>query len=190
MSFLIVQKMETADQAPGAAGDFAIGNLVYVSGTKKGKIAFLGDTRFAAGEWAGVVLDEPVGKNDGSVNGVRYFTCEPMHGIFCKLEKLSPCLEAENFSPPEGAQAASPAQNGYPAAANSGDQISNVPAANISGKLHQPSVHPGTSTGMEKNLLVVNARCIYGGRAFYQRFQRISDFDTSSTFRSPKCRRR
>ena len=46
---------------------------VWVGGTKPGRIEFLGETKFAAGEWAGVVLDEPVGKNDGSVGGVSYF---------------------------------------------------------------------------------------------------------------------
>ena len=46
---------------------------VWVGGTKPGRIDFLGETKFAPGEWAGVVLDEPVGKNDGSVGGVSYF---------------------------------------------------------------------------------------------------------------------
>ena len=46
---------------------------MWVGGSKPGRIEFLGETKFAPGEWAGVVLDEPVGKNDGSVGGVSYF---------------------------------------------------------------------------------------------------------------------
>ena len=60
-----------------------------MSGSKPGYIAFLGETQFAPGEWAGVVLDETIGKNDGSVNGVRYFQCEPKRGVFCRISKLS-----------------------------------------------------------------------------------------------------
>jgi len=67
-----------------------------VSGSKPGYIAFLGDTQFAPGEWAGVVLDETIGKNDGAVNGVRYFQCEPKRGVFCRISKLSRTPEAED----------------------------------------------------------------------------------------------
>lgn len=62
---------------------------MYVSGTKPGFIAYLGETKFAPGEWAGVVLDEPVGKNDGSVAGVRYFQCEAKRGVFARPTKLT-----------------------------------------------------------------------------------------------------
>ena len=63
--------------------------LIKISIRFPGKIAFLGETKFASGEWAGIVLDEPVGKNDGSVAGVRYFQCEPKRGVFARVTKLT-----------------------------------------------------------------------------------------------------
>ncbi|XP_011311127.1 kinesin-like protein KIF13B isoform X5 [Fopius arisanus] len=53
-----------------------------------GVIAYIGGTDFASGTWIGVELDAPTGKNDGAVNGHRYFTCRPKYGIFVKVDKL------------------------------------------------------------------------------------------------------
>ncbi|GAB6019467.1 CAP-GLY domain-containing linker protein 1 [Chamberlinius hualienensis] len=69
--------------------DFRVGNRVWVGGTKPGYIQYIGETKFAPGEWAGVVLDESIGKNDGSVAGVKYFQCEPKRGVFSRLTKLT-----------------------------------------------------------------------------------------------------
>jgi dynactin complex subunit len=50
----------------------------------------MGPTDFAAtGEWAGVELDTPTGKNDGMVGEKRYFECAEKHGLFAPLHKVS-----------------------------------------------------------------------------------------------------
>ncbi|XP_040465535.1 CAP-Gly domain-containing linker protein 1 isoform X3 [Falco naumanni] len=79
----------TADAHEEFVDDFRVGERVWVNGNKPGFIQFLGETQFAPGQWAGIVLDEPIGKNDGSVAGVRYFQCEPLRGIFTRPSKLT-----------------------------------------------------------------------------------------------------
>lgn len=40
--------------------------------------------RRCAGDFVGVELDDPLGKNNGTVKGVRYFSCKPKHGLFVR----------------------------------------------------------------------------------------------------------
>ncbi|KAL7836427.1 hypothetical protein AOLI_G00277110 [Acnodon oligacanthus] len=80
---------KAANDEKDASEEFKVGDRVWVNGNKPGFIQFLGETQFAPGQWAGIVLDEPIGKNDGSVAGVRYFQSEPLRGIFTRPSKLS-----------------------------------------------------------------------------------------------------
>lgn len=41
-------------------------------GSKVGTVRYIGATQFAPGEWCGVELDDPRGKNDGSIDGIRF----------------------------------------------------------------------------------------------------------------------
>lgn len=55
---------------------------------RRGTIRFVGNTNFAKGVWIGVEFDEPVGKNDGSVDGQRYFECKDKFGGFVRPDKI------------------------------------------------------------------------------------------------------
>uniref|UniRef100_A0A2K6EHW9 CAP-Gly domain containing linker protein family member 4 n=1 Tax=Propithecus coquereli TaxID=379532 RepID=A0A2K6EHW9_PROCO len=57
-----------------------LGDRVVIAGQKVGTLRFCGTTEFASGQWAGIELDEPEGKNNGSVGKVQYFKCAPRYG--------------------------------------------------------------------------------------------------------------
>ncbi|XP_015232280.1 PREDICTED: CAP-Gly domain-containing linker protein 1-like isoform X2 [Cyprinodon variegatus] len=117
--------------------DFQIGDRVWVNGNKPGYVQFIGGTQFAPGQWAGIVLDEPIGKNDGSVAGVRYFQCEDGRGIFTRPSKLSkteiPEKEANGgqASPAQAASATSEAATTVTAEATPPASASNAPVTGI-----------------------------------------------------------
>ncbi|XP_035035285.2 CAP-Gly domain-containing linker protein 2 isoform X2 [Hippoglossus stenolepis] len=78
-----------SEEGDDVLGDYTMGEQVWVNGVKLGVIAYLGETQFAPGQWAGVILNDLVGKNDGSVGGVRYFECQALQGIFTRPSKLT-----------------------------------------------------------------------------------------------------
>jgi chromosome segregation ATPase len=53
-----------------------------------GKVVFLGTTELGDGTWAGVSLEQPLGKHDGRVRGRRYFDCKENHGVLVRPSKL------------------------------------------------------------------------------------------------------
>lgn len=57
-------------------GDKALilGQRVMVVGKEvKGSVAYVGYPTFASGKWVGIILDEPKGRNNGTLRGHAYF---------------------------------------------------------------------------------------------------------------------
>ncbi|XP_029332811.1 CAP-Gly domain-containing linker protein 1 isoform X4 [Mus caroli] len=131
--------------------DFRVGERVWVNGNKPGFIQFLGETQFAPGQWAGIVLDEPIGKNDGSVAGVRYFQCEPLKGIFTRPSKLTRKVQAEDEA--NGLQAA-PGRTASPLSTAAATMVSSSPAtpSNIPHKPSQSTAKEPSATPQISNL--------------------------------------
>ncbi|CDS35840.1 dynactin subunit 1 [Echinococcus multilocularis] len=67
-----------------------VGSSVLVLGKNiEGTVAFIGTTQFSSGKWVGVVLNEPLGKNNGTVQGKRYFDCKESYGLFVRPSQVA-----------------------------------------------------------------------------------------------------
>ncbi|KAF2711004.1 tubulin-specific chaperone-like protein B [Pleomassaria siparia CBS 279.74] len=63
--------------------------LLPATDARRGTVSYIGPIPEipGIGSWIGVTLDEPTGKNDGSVKGNKYFECDSNHGVFVKPER-------------------------------------------------------------------------------------------------------
>lgn len=131
-----------ADAHEEFVDDFRVGERVWVNGNKPGFIQFLGETQFAPGQWAGIVLDEPIGKNDGSVAGVRYFQCEPLRGIFTRPSKLTRKVVTEDEA--NGTQTAHASRATSPTSTSVSSSTAALPPSGIPHKTPLAAKEHGT----------------------------------------------
>lgn len=70
--------------------NFKLGDRCQVEpGEKRGVIKFVGRAEaLGPGFWVGIQYDEPLGKHDGMVKGVRYFECPALHGAIVRPDKV------------------------------------------------------------------------------------------------------
>ena len=84
-------QVEKDTEGEDKAKDITVGQRCEVDsgGKKRGEVMYVGKPAFSAGWWVGVKYDEPMGKNDGSVKGQRYFQCTPKYGGFVRPAVVS-----------------------------------------------------------------------------------------------------
>lgn len=90
MKNLEESKAQQLLQEKELTANFKIGDRCEVDvpgagGKRRGAVKFIGQTHFKPEfMWVGVYYDEPLGKNDGSVEGKRYFECPNKYGGFVR----------------------------------------------------------------------------------------------------------
>jgi dynactin complex subunit len=78
---------ESGTVSPSKLPPLSPGMRCEVQGTT-GTIRFVGSGSFSTGKWVGIELDEPKGKNNGSVQGVSYFECKEQYGVFVRPSQV------------------------------------------------------------------------------------------------------
>eukprot|EP00210_Caulerpa_lentillifera_P009043 g8630.t1 len=63
--------------------------LVGASKPRHAIVRYYGPVAFSRGDWVGLELDAPVGKTDGNISGIPYFSCPKDRGLFVKASMFS-----------------------------------------------------------------------------------------------------
>nr|XP_023648602.1 CAP-Gly domain-containing linker protein 4 isoform X1 [Paramormyrops kingsleyae] len=63
--------------------------VLLCSANEMAVVRYLGAASFAPGLWLGLELRGPKGKNDGCVEGRRYFSCRPGHGVMVRPSRVT-----------------------------------------------------------------------------------------------------
>ncbi|XP_019852341.1 PREDICTED: uncharacterized protein LOC100635819 [Amphimedon queenslandica] len=88
-----VRKMSATSSSGNTPSKTDVGKRVKFTGQmdkkeKHGTLRYIGSPEFAPGIWCGVELDDPQGRNNGSVQGIRYFSCAANYGLFVPLGRV------------------------------------------------------------------------------------------------------
>ncbi|KAG5363016.1 Cell polarity protein [Yarrowia sp. B02] len=84
------KSVEEAQEAIESRG-IKLGLRCEINGSKRGVVRYIGEIpeiTDSGAPWIGVELDEPLGKNDGTVKGKRYFQCKDKFGSFVKPQAV------------------------------------------------------------------------------------------------------
>jgi len=96
------------------------GSVISLTDGRQATVRFIGTTHFAVGDWIGVELDDATGKNDGQVQGERYFQCEPGFGMFIRPTAVASVLQQPSRESKQSARPAPAAAAGRQSAVGAG----------------------------------------------------------------------
>ncbi|KAI0100699.1 CAP-Gly domain-containing protein [Hypoxylon sp. NC0597] len=128
----------------------AVGQTILLSDGRNGVVRYVGQAHFAPGEWVGVELEDDSGKNDGAVQGERYFDCDPGKGMFVRPATVTILQEASTPAP----RTAAPIRRGSRTSTVTGRPSSVTdPTMNRRVSLNAPSPSPVPRTSRPSSVM-------------------------------------
>lgn len=122
--------------------ELVVGQTVELSDGRIAIVRFIGQPHFATGEWVGVELEDGSGKNDGSVQGERYFHCEMGQGMFLRSTALTVIAQPAPVAPKDNGtirRVGRPPSAVLPAA---GKRLSSVPDSGVGKRMSMNAASP------------------------------------------------
>ncbi|EGW34397.1 uncharacterized protein SPAPADRAFT_59828 [Spathaspora passalidarum NRRL Y-27907] len=92
-NYEVLQQKEQRENAE-KIGKMKVGDrcrVINIEGERRGVVKFIGKVDIideGKSDWIGIEFDEPVGRNNGSINGVKIFECRNKHGSFVKPKQV------------------------------------------------------------------------------------------------------
>ncbi|KAH7021121.1 dynactin [Microdochium trichocladiopsis] len=131
--------------------DIQVGQTIRLNDGRTAIVRFVGQTHFAPSEWIGVELEDDSGKNDGAVQGERYFDCPPGRGMFVRPTAVAAIQAAPPQVKAVPARRPSRASNIVP---STGRQAAvNDPSMNKRMSLNAPSPSPVPRTSRPSSIV-------------------------------------
>jgi dynactin 1 len=142
--------------------DLSPGQVINLLDGRQATVRFIGSTHFASGDWIGVELDEASGKNDGSVQGERYFDCEHGFGMFIRPSAVSSIVGPSEAPKRESRQLSRVTANGPTGRSQSGSasgpsaakRMSGISATGVKGQSVTASPSPAPRAAPTRNIRV------------------------------------
>ncbi|KAJ5647070.1 hypothetical protein N7490_003442 [Penicillium lividum] len=126
--------------------DISPGSVITLTDGRQATVRFIGSTHFAVGDWIGVELTDATGKNDGAVQGERYFDCEPGYGMFIRPTAVAAVLQQAPRESKQRARAGTNATTGRPSISTAAKKPPGVPPSAIK----RQSINASTPTPAPK----------------------------------------
>jgi dynactin 1 len=135
---------------------------------KDGRLAtvrYFGDFHLKPGPpWVGIELEDATGKNDGSIQGHRYFQCAPNHGMFLQPSGIAGVVESASRSTTTGSTSTTGANSKTTPSAPNGrttNAASDASRTKLTSRASNKSSNNNTDLRRPGSGLNVSSSCTY-----------------------------
>ena len=130
--------------------ELAVGQTVELADGRIAVVRFIGQPHFATGDWVGVELEDDSGKNDGSVQGERYFDCQMGRGMFLRPAAVMVIAQPAPLPPTDSGTARRVGRPSSAVLPAPGKRLSSVPDAGVGKRMSMNAASPSPASRMSR----------------------------------------